>query len=97
MLKRNNYAKKKYTELNKKMLKPNKVVNNMLGGMPKTDKTSKNKSMRQWISENKDEIDAAIQRVAPGAPKNNRERELWVQNDEGLYTAWKQDMDLSML
>ena len=33
----------------------------------------------------KEAIDEAIQRVAPGAPKNNDERRLWILNDEGLY------------
>ena len=80
------------------MMNTNKVVNNILGGMPKKDVKSKNRrSLRQWISDNKDALDEAIERVAPGAPKNMREREMWVQNDEGLYRLWKQDVDLKDL
>ncbi len=42
-------------------------------------------TMQQFIKDNRAELDEAIQSVAPGAPKNDEERRLWVLNDEGLY------------
>jgi len=42
-------------------------------------------SLSQFIRDNREEIDAAIQSVVPGAAKNDNERRLWVLNDEGLY------------
>lgn len=42
-------------------------------------------SLREWIKLNRAEIDACIERVAPGCRKNDDERRLWVLNDEGLY------------
>jgi hypothetical protein len=41
--------------------------------------------LQDFIKENRQELDECIQRVAPGAPKNDNERRLWVLNDEGLY------------
>jgi hypothetical protein len=43
------------------------------------------KSLREFLREHREELDEAIQRVAPGAPRNDYERELWIHNDEGLY------------
>lgn len=44
------------------------------------------KSLRQWIKENRKEIDAVILRVCPNIRwLNDGERRLWVLNDEGLY------------
>ena len=31
------------------------------------------------------ELDRIIQNAAPGAPRNDTERRLWILNDEGLY------------
>ena len=45
----------------------------------------KSKSLRQFIKENKDEIDAAIRRACSNCLLNDAERRLWVLNDEGLY------------
>lgn len=42
-------------------------------------------SLTKWIREHRRELDQHIQWVAPGAPQNDRERELWVRNDETLY------------
>lgn len=40
--------------------------------------------MREFIKQNREELDECIQRACPGAPKTDRERELWILNDEGL-------------
>ncbi len=42
-------------------------------------------TMRNFIKENKEEIDAGIRRVAPGISLNDSERRNWIMNDEGLY------------
>ena len=43
-------------------------------------------TLREFIKQNKEELDNAIRRVnIGGEPLNNEERELWVLNDEGLY------------
>ena len=42
-------------------------------------------TFKQFIRENRKEIDAAIRRVVPGARIDNEERRLWILNDEGLY------------
>lgn len=41
--------------------------------------------MRDFIKEHKNELDECIRRVCPNCRLNNRERELWIMNDEGLY------------
>lgn len=41
--------------------------------------------LTEFIRANKEEIDEAIKRVCPEARLNNTERELWINNDEGLY------------
>lgn len=41
--------------------------------------------LRQWIRENREEIDKAILSVNPCNRCNDEERELWVKNNEGLY------------
>jgi aromatic ring-cleaving dioxygenase len=43
------------------------------------------KSLKNWIKENRQELDKYIQSVSPGSPKNDHERRLWLLNDEGLY------------
>jgi len=45
----------------------------------------KRPTLRQWIRENREELDEAIRRVVPGARVDDEERRLWVLNDEGLY------------
>lgn len=42
-------------------------------------------SIRQFIRENREEIDAAIRRACPNCSLNNEERRMWILNDEGLY------------
>jgi len=42
-------------------------------------------TFREFIKQNREELDKAIQGAAPGSPKNDEERRLWVLNDEGLY------------
>jgi len=42
-------------------------------------------SLREFIKQNKTEIDACIRRVVPDCKLNNEERRLWILNDEGLY------------
>jgi len=51
----------------------------------------KPKSIRQFIRENKQEIDRHIKEKVPNYPEplNNGEREAWIMNDEGLY-SWAQ-------
>jgi hypothetical protein len=42
-------------------------------------------TLKEFIKENKDEIDAAIQMASPGTRLSDSERRLWILNDEGLY------------
>lgn len=42
-------------------------------------------SIRQFIKEHRDDIDAAIRSVVPEARIDDDERRLWILNDEGLY------------
>ena len=42
-------------------------------------------TLREFIKENREEIDIAIRNKLPGARIDDRERKLWVLNDEGLY------------
>ena len=42
-------------------------------------------SMKKFIEENKEAIDAYIKVKAPDQPINNEERRLWILNYEGLY------------
>ena len=42
-------------------------------------------TMATFIRENRKEIDAAIKRVCDNCRLNDRERRLWILNDEGLY------------
>jgi len=41
--------------------------------------------LRQFIKENRRELDQAIKSAVPNARLNDEERQLWVLNDEGLY------------
>ncbi len=42
--------------------------------------------IRQWIRENRAEIDAAIKRACPNVGNlNDDDRRQWIANDEGLY------------
>ena len=42
-------------------------------------------TMRDFIKENREELDECIKRVCPNCRLNNEERRLWILNDEGLY------------
>lgn len=50
-------------------------------------------TMREFIKQNKNEIDSAIQSVLkrPDLKLNNAEREQWILNDEGLYRWARQN------
>jgi hypothetical protein len=49
------------------------------------------KSLRQWIKENRQEIDKCIKRVCDNCRIDDNERRLWVLSDEGLYLWAKGD------
>ena len=42
-------------------------------------------TLKQFIKENRQEIDEAIKRVCDNCRLNDNERRLWILNDEGLY------------
>jgi hypothetical protein len=42
-------------------------------------------SMRKFIQDNREEIDAAIRNVCKNCKLNDEERKNWILNDEGLY------------
>ena len=42
-------------------------------------------TLREFIKENRVELDACIKRVVPNIHLNDAERRLWILNDEGLY------------
>jgi len=42
-------------------------------------------TMKEFIKENKEELDECIKRVCPNCRLNNEERRMWILNDEGLY------------
>jgi len=42
-------------------------------------------SIREFIRQNRKKIDAAIKRVCDNCCLNDKERRLWILNDEGLY------------
>jgi hypothetical protein len=46
---------------------------------------STRKSVKQFVKEQREELDRVIQSQAPGSPKSDHERELWLRNDEKLY------------
>jgi hypothetical protein len=46
-------------------------------------------TLKEFIRENREEIDAAIRSVCSNCRLNNEERRLWILNDEGLY-RWAQ-------
>ncbi len=50
-----------------------------------TSGRSTKKSLTQWIRANREEIDRAIKSACDNCRLNDRERRLWVLNDEGLY------------
>ena len=42
-------------------------------------------TLKQFIKDNKVEIDKAIKTVVPDVRLSDSERRLWILNDEGLY------------
>jgi hypothetical protein len=42
-------------------------------------------TMRNFIKENRGELDAYIKLECPNCRKNDDEREMWIRNDEYLY------------
>jgi len=42
-------------------------------------------TLKQFIKENRQELDKCIQRVCLGTAMTDKERRLWILNDEGLY------------
>ena len=42
-------------------------------------------TLRNFIKENRKELDECIARVCPNCKKNDAERRMWILNDEGLY------------
>jgi hypothetical protein len=42
-------------------------------------------TMKDFIKENREELDRCIQMACPNCRLNNEERRLWILNDEGLY------------
>jgi hypothetical protein len=42
-------------------------------------------TLKQFIRDNRDELDRAIHSVVPEVRLNDEERRLWILNDEGLY------------
>lgn len=43
------------------------------------------KSMREWIKENREELDRCIHRICSNCTLNDSDRRQWILNDEGLY------------
>lgn len=48
-------------------------------------------TMKEFIKENKEEIDTAIRRVCHNCRINDQERRMWINNEEGLY-LWARRM-----
>ncbi len=42
-------------------------------------------TLKDFIKNNKEELDECIKRACPGVRLNYEERRLWILNDEGLY------------
>jgi len=42
-------------------------------------------TMREFIKQNKDDLDQAIRRACSNCRLNDTERRMWILNDEGLY------------
>ena len=43
-------------------------------------------TLKKFIKENRQELDACIKRACPNCDRfNDEERRLWILNDEGLY------------
>lgn len=42
-------------------------------------------TLKNFIKENREELDRCIKSTCPNCRLNNEERRLWILNDEGLY------------
>ena len=42
-------------------------------------------TMREFIKENRTELDMCIKKIVPNYRLNDEERRQWILNDEGLY------------
>ena len=42
-------------------------------------------TLKEFIRQNRKEIDKSVQKMCLGTYKNDEERRLWILNDEGLY------------
>lgn len=42
-------------------------------------------TIREFIRQNRENLDIVIQGQCPGAARNDGERRMWIMNDEGLY------------
>jgi hypothetical protein len=42
-------------------------------------------SLKQFIKDNRTELDQCIHSVCPGISLNDEDRKEWINNDEGLY------------
>jgi hypothetical protein len=51
--------------------------------------------LKNFIKENKKEIDEHIKRACPNCRLNNEERRLWILSDEGLYN-WARSMGVKV-
>lgn len=52
---------------------------------PRRAARSRGKSMRDFIRENRERLDSIIRRTNPDVTLDDRERSIWILNDEGLY------------
>jgi hypothetical protein len=42
-------------------------------------------SIREFVRQNRNEIDKCIRTICPNCSLNDEERKEWIRNDEGLY------------
>jgi hypothetical protein len=42
-------------------------------------------TLKNFIKENREELDECIKKACPNCRLNDNERRLWIFNDEGLY------------
>lgn len=53
-------------------------------------------SLREFLRQNREEIDAAIRRVCPNIGSlNDDDRRQWIANDEGLY-RWARSLGVNV-
>ena len=42
-------------------------------------------TLKEFMKQNREELDSCIHRIVPDVRLNDAERRLWILNDEGLY------------